>query len=271
MTTSTTTSTSASSASDAARRPRTNGSPGARYAIANLRITLAKTAYIVFVIAMPLVMFLLFNQIYGKQDSGNGVAVGAWIMINMAAYGALGAAMNSGATLQMERRSGWFRQLSVAGLSGRDFILGKVFSALVLMLPTIALIFAAGAITGVRLDSGQWLRCGLLIWVCTLPMILCGLAIALWFSAEAAQPANTIILMVLAILGGLWFPAQMFPHAMKLVSYCTPTYWIQRFSSWPLDSGPFPWHGLITLGAWTIGLLVLAAVGFRRAARTSKR
>lgn len=251
-------------------RPRTNNNPGINYVIGNLRLTLKRSAYLVFVIAMPLVMFLLFNEIYGSQTQGN-VNAGTYVMLHMAAYGALGAAMSSGATLQLERRSGWFRQLSVAGLSGRSFLLGKLVTSLVLMLPTIALVFAAGSLNGVHLTGSQWLRSGLLIWVSMLPMVLFGLVIALWFAGDAAQPATTIIMIVLAMVGGLWFPAEFFPHVLQLIAKATPVYWIGRLADWPVGGGTFPWQGVAVLAGWTALLVALSVVGYRRASRTSKR
>ena len=251
-------------------RPRTNGIPAPRYALNNLTLTLRRVPYIVFVVAMPLVMYVLFNQIYGSQQQNN-LKVGTWIMVNMACYGALGAAMNSGASLQMERRSGWFRQLAVAGLSGRGYLFGKLSTALVLMIPTIGIIFLVGSLTGIDLTGAQWLKTGLLIWVTVLPMVLVGLNVALWFSADAAQPANTIVLMILAILGGLWFPADSFPHVMQIIAKGTPTYWIQKFSTWPFDGEGFPTQGVWVILIWTAVLAYLAYAGFRRAARNSKR
>lgn len=239
------------------------------YAGQNLRLTMRKSAYVTFIIAMPLVMFLLFQQIFGR-DPGDATT-GATIMVNMALYGALGAAQNSGASLQMERRNGWFRQLAVAGLSGRGFLIGKAFSAVVLMIPAVLVVFVAGALSGVHLSVRTWVLSGLTTWLATMPMILVGLLVALWASAEAAQPANTVVMMVLAILGGLWFPADMFPHFLLVIARLTPTYWVRDLSTWPLAGGAFPWHGLVVLAAWTLLMAGLCVPGFRHAARASRR
>ena len=85
--------------------------------------------------------------------------VSAMIMVSMAAYGSLGAAMSGGSQLALERRSGWFRQLSITAWPPREFLLAKAAVIMVLVLPALLLVFAAGfAVGGVRLPVGRLAR-----------------------------------------------------------------------------------------------------------------
>ncbi len=75
-------------------------------------LTLRDWSFLAFVISMPTAMYLFFVGIYGDEVvSDTGVKVAATMMISMACYGALGAAMTAGSQIQTERATGWFRQL----------------------------------------------------------------------------------------------------------------------------------------------------------------
>ena len=78
---------------------------------------------------------------YGTADDGSGINWAAMIMISMAAYGSLGAAMGGGAQLALERRSGWFRQLSITALPPRAFLWAKAAVIMLVVLPALVLVF----------------------------------------------------------------------------------------------------------------------------------
>ena len=82
------------------------------------RSTFRNTRFVIFTLALPLVMYLLFNGLYGQQqDAASGISVSAYLMVSMAAYGGLGAAINAGARVAIERQTGWNRQLRLSALS----------------------------------------------------------------------------------------------------------------------------------------------------------
>jgi len=241
------------------------------YALHTLRLTLKNRGYVIFSIATPLILYVVFSQIFGGTAEG-GINWSAVYMVSMAAYGSLGGAMSGGAQLAVERRSGWFRQLSVTGLRPRSFLLAKAAVVMVVTLPALVLNFAAGFVVGgVRAPLGDWVAGLLLLWVALVPLAVLGLVVGLWVKAETVQPLNTLLLLVLSLLGGLWFPAQLMPDGMRVAAELTPSYWLAALGRWPFTSEAFPWHGVAVLAGWTIVLTVLGALGYRRAAATSKR
>lgn len=227
--------------------------------------------FLIFTIAMPLVMYLLFSQLFGQQAVG-ATNVSALIMVALGAYGAFGAAINGGALLQLERRSGWFRQLQLTALTPAAFVGGKIFAAMVAVLPALVVVYIAGAlIGGVRASVATYLLSGLVVWCTMVPMVLLGVAIALWVKLEAVQAVLTIVMMVLAIIGGMFFPSQMFPEWLQSLGQFTPTWWIVALGQWPFLGGDFPFTGVLVLAAWFVILAGVAVFGFRRAVRTAKR
>ncbi|GAB2541216.1 ABC transporter permease [Brachybacterium huguangmaarense] len=259
------------SAPDRSARPATvsQARRAVRYAVSNTAVVLRDGAFLFFTIALPAAMFLMFNTIYGSAAQGSA---GVSIMTNMAAYGSFGGALSAGSVIQTERANGWLRQLTVAGLSPRAFVLGKIVTAMVILLPALVAVFAVGlTIGGVDLPLTTALTGIGVLWGAMLPMILMGLVLGLLLPPRAVQGASTLVLMVLSLVGGLWFPYDMFPAWLKTVAEVTPTYGIGRLGQWATLGADFPTQGAIVLGAWAVGLAVLAAGLFRRAARSSRR
>lgn len=243
----------------------------AHYITHSVLLTLKDWSFLAFVIAMPTAMYLFFVGIYGDEDTAGGVKASAVMMVTMATYGALGAAMTAGAQIQNERSTGWFRQLMLTGLTPAQFLSTKIAVAIVVITPAIVAVFVSGAYRGVRLAAATWLASGALILVSLLPMVILGLVLGLWFKPAAANAAVTLTMLVLSMLGGLWFPLSMMPSAMATIGRQLPSHWAGQIGVWPIAGGDFPWRGVWVIGVWTVALIVLGVVGYRRAVRVSRR
>lgn len=92
-------------------------------------------------------------------------------------------------------------------------MVSKIVVSVVVILPAIIVVFVAGALRGVEMEPTQWIFSGVLLLVSLLPMVLLGLALDLWFK----QAAVALSILVLAMLGGLWFPLSMMPEAMAAI------------------------------------------------------
>ena len=255
--------------------PRAGSSGSAKrffhYASQSILIQLRDWAFLGFVIVMPTTIYLFFASMYGDEGSDSGINVAALMMVTMATYGGLGAAMNAGSQIQSERSSGWFRQLMLTSLAPGQFVLAKILTAIAVLIPAIGTVFIAGAARGVRLDAGTWAASLGLIVVALLPMIVFGLVIALWFKPQTATAVTTLAMLVLAMLGGLWVPLQLMPEVMQTIGRLLPSYWASQIGAWPLVGGDFPWQGVIVLAVWLVALAGVGALGYRRAIRTSRR
>ncbi len=248
-------------------------SPALHYTLYSTLLTAKNFGFLIFSIAMPVILYVVFSTMFGGDSAGNGVDYASMIMISMAAYGSLGAAMSGGAQLAVERRSGWFRQLTLTVLPPRAFLWSKAAVIMFIVLPALVLVFAAGfVIGGVRAPAAVWLASLGLMWLALIPLTILGVALGLWFKAEAVQGVTTLLLLVLAMLGGLWFPVQMMPSVMQDIAYTLPSYWLAELGRHPfLPGSAFPWTGVGVLLAWSAGLSILGALGYRRAAANSKR
>lgn len=248
--------------------------PAVHYTVHSAVLTAKNFGFVIFSVIMPLILYVVFTKMFGSSpDDGTGINWAAMIMVSMAAYGSLGAAMSGGAQLAVERKSGWFRQLSITTLPPASFLWAKALVIMLIVLPALILVFAAGfVIGGVRAPVLQWLTALVLMWVALVPLAILGIVIGLWVRSEVVQGLTTLTLLVLAMLGGLWFPVQAMPAAMQTVAHALPSFWLAELGRYPfLPGAVFPWTGVAVLLAWSVVGSALGALGYRRAAVNSKR
>src|ERR1700712_5185203 len=136
-----------------------------RYALMSTRIAYRNLRFLVLTVALPLLLFVLYANVYQGQDAGGGLSVVAYLMVSMASFGCIGAAINTGARIAIERQTGWNRQLRLTALPARSYLIAKAVVSMLVTLPALILVFLAGAtIGGVELSVGQGLGTGPSVW-----------------------------------------------------------------------------------------------------------
>lgn len=236
----------------------------AEYVRLEVRRALRDTGFVFFGIGMPVVMYLLFTNLGTNAPEWKTAS-----MVAMAAYGALGSALSTGTGIAADKGDGWLRQLRVIPMTPRQAVAGRALTGSVVVLPAIAAVLAAGAlVNGVRLGAWQWAAVALALWLGALPFTLLGMGNGYLLSAQTTGLANMACNLVLSIVGGLWFPVELFPHWLRFVSGLTPTH---RFAETgqALAAGTAP--GLAAGGvivAWALLFGSYAAFSYRRSART---
>lgn len=240
----------------------------ANYTLISLLLTLRDLLFLFFTIAFPVMMYLFFAAMFGDQADG---AARTMILMNMAIYGGLGASISAGTQLQRHARSGFLRQLTIAGLSSREFLVGTIACGSIVIIPALVVVFAVGAATGAQLSFSTFTLGVLVLWIALIPTQLIGIALAMFLPESAANAASIVLLMALAIVGGLWFPLDQFPELMQNVALLTPTYWVAQLGNWAVLGTNFPPMALVAIGAWTLALLGLCALGVRRSVSRSAR
>ncbi|MEV6393734.1 ABC transporter permease [Streptomyces sp. NPDC051907] len=236
----------------------------AAYVKLEVRRALRDTGFVVFGIGMPVLMYLLFTNLGANASEWKTAS-----MVGMAAYGALGAALSTGMGVAEDKSSGWLRQLRITPMSPRQVVVGRAVTGSVVVLPAIVAVLAAGGlVNGVRLDVWQWPALALLLWLGALPFTLLGLGNGYRLSAQTTGVVNVACNLGLAVVGGLWFPVQLFPGWLRALSEYTPA---NRFADlgWSVTTGSAP--GLFTVAVLTGWLLLFgsyAMISYRRSART---
>ncbi|MFJ9925023.1 MULTISPECIES: ABC transporter permease [Streptomyces] len=234
------------------------------YVRLEIRRTLRDLGFVIGGIGMPVMMYLLFTNVGGADRAWRTAA-----MVGMAAYGAVGSALNTGGAVAEDRAVGWLRQLRVTPMTPREVVCGRALTGVVTVLPAIVAVLAAGGlVNGVRLALWQWVLIALLLWAGSVPFTLLGLGNGYRLTGPATGVVNMVCNLGLAVLGGLWFPVALFPGWLRAVSAYTPT---NRFAE--LGEAVARGHApgataVIVLTAWLLLFGTYAVLSYRRTAGT---
>ncbi|MEU8381393.1 ABC transporter permease [Streptosporangium sp. NPDC048865] len=228
--------------------------------------TLRDPGYVIMGFAMPVTMYLIFTNLGVAGDDRVWAAL--YVMVNMAAFGAIGSAFNNGSGIAEDRTAGWLRQLRITPLAPVRVVAGKTATGMLVVLPVIVgVCLSAALLNGVRLEAWQWGSIVLLLWAGALPFTLLGLAFGYLFSGQTAAVLNIAANMSMAIVGGLWLPTEGFPSWLKAVAEWTPSFGYADLSR-KVAFGEAPEAGTaLILTGWLVAFGALAVYGYRRAGR----
>ena len=108
---------------------------------------------------------------------------------------------------------------------------------------------------------------GLSVWLGLIPFAVLGLVIGFAGTVDSVQPISMMTYLGLSILGGLWFPVELFPAFLQAVAKVTPSYWLADLGRSVLAGDGVPMTAVLVLAAWTVVLGVLGAFAYSRSGK----
>lgn len=205
---------------------------------------------VVLTILMPAGLFLILRYALGDGDV-RGVTFAEYVMVNMAAYGAIGSALFSASNIALERKLGWHRQLRLTPLPPSVYVLGKGVVAWFMTVVSLAVVYVTGFAAGVRLPWSSWLAVFGATMLAVAPVIVLGVGVGLIGRVDAVQPIMTALVLGLALLGGLLLPVEAMPEALIQIAELTPSYWLGAAGRTALGLHDFTVKGVVVLAVWT--------------------
>jgi ABC-2 type transport system permease protein len=215
-------------------------------------------------LGLPLVLF--FGVASGQRHTTfNGTSFPLYFMTAMAVYGSMYAVVGPGSRIARDRSLGWTRQLRITPLRARTDLTAKVVSAYVLAVPTLVLLYLAGASLGVRLASSQWLELTGLILVGLIPFVVIGFVIGYLIPVDALAPALGGIVVLFALFGGVFGFELAKSGPLFDVMKALPSYWlVQAGKTVVMGNSGWPVEAWIVIAAWTVILVPVAGLAYRR-------
>lgn len=156
----------------------------------------------------------------------------------------------------------YLRTLPAAGIAR---VLAQFLSTgalgFVAVLPIIAVgaLFTAAEASPVRIVTGL-----VVLAVSAIPFMLIGICIGYSFPMKAAIAVVQIVMFGLAFAGGLFLPPQVFAGWLDAISVWLPTRQARELVIWAVQGGDLPWWAWVGILVWSVAMLVLALVLFRR-------
>ena len=187
-------------------------------------------------------------------------------IISMSVFAVMvGSLFSFGLGIAENREKPWEPYLRTLPAPGIARVLAHIFStglmSIVSLLPIILIgaLLTSAEVAPVRVLIGLGA-----IAVASLPFMLLGMAIGYALPMKAAIAVIQVTFFALAFGGGLFLPPQLFPDWLNAVSQFLPSRQARDFVIWAVQGGditPLTWLGLI---GWTIVLLALVLLLFRR-------
>ncbi|SDT09141.1 ABC transporter permease [Actinopolymorpha singaporensis] len=234
-----------------------------RYLMLEARRAYRNKRFLIFTLAMPVVLFLVYVQMYGKGHI-NGVDVRAYLMVSMAAFGSMSAAMSAGSRIALERQSGWNRQLRLTPLKPLSYLVAKAAVAMLVAVPSVVLVYGAGGLAAhVRLAPQEWAMSAVGLWLALIPFAVIGIVIGYVASPDSAQAIYPATFMVLSLFGGIFIPVEAMPRLMANLAQLLPSYWLGIIGRSPLGLSGFEWQAVPVLLAWTAVLTLIVVRRYR--------
>ncbi len=182
--------------------------------------------FLFFTVALPALFTVFFATVFGQTSDTGYQDYAAATMVSMMAYGAMGAALGATIRIAFDRASGWLRQLRVTPVPPSSVVGVEVAVGVLLTLPSLVAVALVGRlVTGVDLPLGTWLLLVAVLWAGSAVFVAIGLLLGLALEQKAAGGAIGIVGTVLALLGGLWVPVELFPSGLQAVAHALPSYW----------------------------------------------
>jgi ABC-2 type transport system permease protein len=173
-----------------------------------------------------------------------------YLMMNLLIFG--------GATMAAERRNGVIKRLMVQPVTRLELVTGKIYGLMLLGVVQILFFLAVGKfLFHVNLGAnlpGVTLTLLVFAWVAASLGVLAGSLLA---AEDRVAGICVLASLLMASLGGCWWPLEIAPPALKTISLCTPSGWAM-----------LALHRLISFGSGVEAVLTPLAVllGFGAAA-----
>jgi ABC-2 type transport system permease protein len=128
-----------------------------------------------------------------------------------------------------ERQKGTLRRLLTTPTRKSTYLLGTIFGQVLTALVQMSLLIAFGILV-MKLDWGsQPLALAVMMVSAALAAAALGTTLGTFVKTEGqASGLSTMAGMVMALLGGCWYPLEMFPQAVQNIVKVLPTTWAMR-------------------------------------------
>jgi ABC-type multidrug transport system permease subunit len=144
-----------------------------------------------------------------------------YLMMNLLIFG--------GATVAAERRNGVIRRFAVHPVTRGEMVMGKIYGLMLLGVVQIGFFLAVGKFAlGVNLGANLpavMLTLLVLSWVAGSLGVFIGSVIT---SEDRVTGLCVLASLLMAALGGCWWPLEIAPPALKTIALCLPTGWAMK-------------------------------------------
>ena len=229
----------------------------------DVRRVLRNRRAMIFTVAMPALLYLVFGATQAKGETAGSGNVAFYVLVGMAVYGAVLAAASNAAAVSLEMQAGWTRTLMMTPLAPTGYVATKVALALTMSALPVAVLAVVGALSGASAPIGIWIACLLIGWLGSGVFAALGLGVGSALKSDGAMQAMGGILALLAFAGNVFVPLN---GVMLRIAEFTPMFGVVSLARYPLDHGVTVYGTHIPLWVMVVNVIVWAGIFLAAAA-----
>ncbi len=241
-----------------------------RWIAARMRLTLRNPRAVVFTIAFPLLLVVLFSALNGDADVDTYGATVNFSQFYTPAIGVFSLVTACYTTIVMglanARDDGLLKRVRGTPLPMSIYLGAWVTGAAVIGIGAVLLLFAVAVPAfGVHVYASTLAPAAVTLLLGAACLSALGVAVAsLVKSADQAQPVVQLTFLPLSFISGIWYPLDGAPGWLVTIADVFPLrHLAQAFGGCFVPGGGWEPGHLAVLVAWTAGALLVAARRFR--------
>lgn len=224
------------------------------------RVPIAVIGTLVF----PALALLFF--VVPQESVAQDPAYATQAIISMSVFSVMiGCLFSFGLGIAENREKAWEPYLRTLPAPGISRLLAHIVSTGLMAILSLIPLLLIGALLTAAEASPLQLVVGLsAVAVSSLPFMLLGICIGYAMPMKAAIAVIQVVFFALGFGGGLFLPPQALPDWLNAISEFLPSRQARDFVIWAVQGGtldPMTWIGIVV---WTVTLLALALLLFRR-------
>jgi ABC-2 type transport system permease protein len=229
----------------------------------NLRIP----RYSASVVILPLMFYVLFGLLMGRQTIGNTSAA-AYLIATYGTFGVLGASLfGTASSLALERGLGWLQVKRASPMPPFAYFIAKFFMGMAFSFIVVTLLLILGVIFGgVRMPLEAMAQLVGTLVAGSIPFCAMGLALGYFMGPNSAPAIINLIYLPLSFASGLWVPFQFLPRTVKHIALFLPPYHLAQLAlrTIGMQGNETSWTHWQVLIGFTLLCLGLARFGFQK-------
>jgi len=223
--------------------------------------------YFVSTVIVPLMFYVLFGLVMGRQSIGS-VTAAAYLIPAYGTFGVMGASLfGTAAGLASERGLGWLQVKRASPMPIFAYFLAKVIMSLIFSTVDVVALMAMGvAFGGVHLPAVTAVKLLGTLLAGSVPFCAMGLAIGYFASPNSAPAVINLFYLPMSFCSGLWMPFMFLPHFVQKIALILPPYHLSQLAFNVVGAGqggPMAIHWQ-TLAGFTLLCMGVAWVGHQR-------
>jgi ABC-2 type transport system permease protein len=224
-------------------------------------------AYLIPTLTFPLVFYVFFGVLFGRQSVGV-TTMSTYLIATYGSFGVIGATLfGFGVGVAVERGQGWMLVKRATPMPPAAYFFAKTVMALLFAAAVVAGLSLLGFTLGhVRMAPATWLGLAATLIAGAIPFCAMGLLLGYVAGPNSAPGVVNLIYLPMSLCSGLWIPVRMLPGVMKSFAVWLPPYHYSQLAlKWiGADQGGRPLVHVAYLVVFTALCLAGARVAYRR-------